>query len=275
MSTPKEKKQAMGLMAICAILWSSAGLFIKWISWNPLMITGGRGLISGIVLALFMWKTGRHLVINRTSVLAGIGLAGSCTAANAIVLQYTAPIFILLITAFFLKKKLEGNEILVVLFTTLGISLFFFDELSPGNLLGNLMGISAGIFLALMFVAIGQAQSDDSLRMSGILLAHTFTTLIGLGSLFFIDFQTTPHEILFVVFLGVFQLGIPYVLYTLASKHISPLACSLIGTLEPLLNPVWVFLFIGEAPGFYALAGAAIVLTSISLWLIGQNKRRA
>lgn len=285
MSTPKEKKQAMGLMAICAILWSSAGLFIKWISWNPLMITGSRGLISGIVLAIFMWKTGRHLVINRTSILAGIGLAGSCTsfvmanklttAANAIVLQYTAPIFILLISAFFLRKKLEGNEILVVIFTTLGISLFFFDELSPGNLLGNLMGISAGIFLALMFVAIGQAQSDDSLRMSGILLAHTFTTLIGLGSLFFVDFQTTPNEILFVAFLGVFQLGIPYVLYTLASKHISPLACSLIGTLEPLLNPVWVFLFIGEAPGFYALAGAAIVLTSISLWLIGQNKRRA
>ena len=150
MSTPKEKKQAMGLMAICAILWSSAGLFIKWISWNPLLITGGRGLISGIVLALFMWKTGRHLVINRTSVLAGIGLAGSCTsfvmanklttAANAIVLQYTAPIFILLITAFFLKKKLEGNEILVVLFTTLGISLFFFDELSPGKSVGKSNG---------------------------------------------------------------------------------------------------------------------------------------
>ena len=237
---------------------------------------------SGLVLWLFMRKTGRRLIINRYSIFAGVGLSGSCisfviankltTAANAIVLQYTAPIFILLLSFIFFKKRMTISEILVVIFVTIGISLFFFDDLSPGNLLGNLFGISAGIFLAVMFVCIGQVQENDSLRMSGILLAHTFTTIIGILALPFVSFTTTSMEIFFVLLLGVFQLGIPYVLYTLASKHCSPLTCSLIGTLEPLLNPVWVFLFVGEAPGFFALIGAVIVILSISIWLVGQGK---
>lgn len=283
MSTPREKRNAMIMMAVCAILWSTAGLFIKFISWNPLIIAGGRSLISGAILGFFMWKTGRRLIINRYSVFAGIGLSGSCisfviankltTAANAIVLQYTAPIFILVLSFILFKKKMSLSEVLVVSFVTIGISLFFFDDLSPGNLVGNLMGISAGIFLALMFVCIGQVQESDSLRMSGILLAHTFTTAIGLSALPFVSFTVSSTEIFYLLLLGVFQLGIPYVLYTLASKHCSPLTCSLIATLEPLLNPVWVFLFIGEIPGFYALIGAVIVILSISIWLVSQSRR--
>ena len=282
MSTPKEKHNAMLMMALCAILWSTAGIFIKFIPWNPLIIAGVRSLISGIILGVFMWKTGRRLIINRYSIFAGVGLSGSCisfviankltTAANAIVLQYTAPIFILLLSFLLFKKRMSISEILVVIFVTIGISLFFLDDLSPGSLLGNLFGISAGIFLALMFVCIGQVQENDSLRMSGILLAHSFTTVIGILAFPFVNFSTTSMEIFYVLLLGVFQLGIPYVLYTLASKHCSPLTCSLIATLEPLLNPVWVFVFIGETPGFYALIGAVIVILSISIWLIVQGR---
>lgn len=269
-------------MALCAGLWSIAGIFIKWISWHPLQIAGGRSILSGLVLLAFMKATGRRFIVNKYSLLAGIGLSGSCisfviankltTAANAIVLQYTAPIFILLMSALFLKAPLKGRDIGVVLFTGIGIALFFFDELSPGSLTGNLLGILAGIFLALMFVSVGLAAEDDSVRMSGILLAHFFTAVIGTGSLFFTDFSTTGQEVLFVVILGIFQLGIPYVLYALASRHCSPLACSLIGTLEPLLNPVWVLLFYGEVPGRAALVGAVIVLGAISAWLVSSGK---
>ena len=269
-------------MALCAGLWSIAGIFIKWISWHPLQIAGGRSILSGLVLLAFMKATGRRFIVNKYSLLAGIGLSGSCisfviankltTAANAIVLQYTAPIFILLMSALFLKAPLKGRDIGVVLFTGIGIALFFFDELSPGSLTGNLLGILAGIFLALMFVSVGLAAEDDSVRMSGILLAHFFTAVIGTGSLLFTDFSTTGKEVLFVVILGIFQLGIPYVLYALASRHCSPLACSLIGTLEPLLNPVWVLLFYGEVPGRAALVGAVIVLGAISAWLVSSGK---
>lgn len=283
MSTSTEKRNAMIMMATCAILWSTAGIFIKFISWNPLLIAGARSFISAIVLGLFMWKTGRHIIINRYSIFAGIGLSGTCisfviankltTAANAIVLQYTAPIFILLLSYILFKKKMTSSEVLVVIFVTLGISLFFFDDLDRGNLIGNLMGISAGIFLALMFVCIGQVRENDSLRMTGIMIAHTLTTVIGLFALPFVSFTTTSTELFFVLLLGIFQLGIPYVLYSLASKHCSPLACSLIGTLEPLLNTVWVFLFVGEIPGFYALIGALVVIFSISIWLISQRNQ--
>lgn len=277
-----QQRKAMLMMALCAGLWSIAGIFIKWISWHPLQIAGGRSILSGLVLLAFMKATGRRFIVNKYSLLAGIGLSGSCisfviankltTAANAIVLQYTAPIFILLMSALFLKAPLKGRDIGVVLFTGIGIALFFFDELSPGSLTGNLLGILAGIFLALMFVSVGLAAEDDSVRMSGILLAHFFTAVIGSGSLFFTDFSTTGQEVLFVVILGIFQLGIPYVLYALASRHCSPLACSLIGTLEPLLNPVWVLLFYGEVPGRAALVGAVIVLGAISAWLVSSGK---
>jgi len=282
MGTIRQQRKAMAMVALCAVMWSIAGIFIKWISWNPLLIAGFRSIISAFILGIFMLYTGRKLKICKYSILAGIGLSGSCicfvvankltTAANAIVLQYTAPIFILILSAFFLKKKMRGRDIGVVLLTVIGIALFFFDQLSPGSIIGNILGIIAGLFLAIMLVSVGQASDDDSVRMSGILLAHVFTSIIGTSSLFFVSFQPTSTELLYVVILGVFQLGIPYVLFSVASKYCPPLACSLIGTLEPLLNPVWVFLFYGEAPGIWALFGAAIVIIAISNWIILENK---
>lgn len=279
----RKQHQSMGLMALCACLWSIAGIFIKWISWNPLQIAGARSIISAAVLGLFMAATGRGLKFTKWSLLAGVGLSCSCicfviankltTAANAIVLQYMAPVFILIISAVFLKKKLKRGDIIVVAVTVCGIALFFCDKLSPGNILGNFLGILAGVFLAVMFVACGQAQDDDSVRMTGILLAHLMTAAVGGISLIFIPFSTTGSEIWYVIILGIFQLGIPYVLYTVASKYCPPLACSLIGMLEPLLNPVWVFIFDGEAPGVYALAGAVIIIAAIAWWCITESRK--
>ncbi len=283
MGTIEQKRKAMLLMAMCATLWSIAGIFIKWISWNPLLIAGARSLIGAVVLGLFMWKTGTKIKLNKYSILAGFGLSGTCisfviankmtTAANAIVLQSTAPIFILLFSAFLFKKKMKRSDVSVVIVVTLGIAAFFFDKLSPGNIIGNFLGITAGFCLAVMLVSVGQAADDDSVRMTGVLLAHILTTTVGASSLFFVDFHTTPIEVVYVMILGVFQLGIPYVFYCLASKHCSPLACSLIGMLEPLLNPVWVFLFAGEAPGFFALIGGAVVIFAVSAWCVSENRR--
>lgn len=280
----QQQKRGMALMAVCAILWSTAGIFIKWISWNPLIIAGGRSLIAAIVFGIFMAATGRRLKINKYSILTAIGLTGCLicfvtankltTAANAIVLQYTAPIFILILSALFLHKKMKRVDVTVVLITAVGIALFFFDQLSPGSILGNIFGIVAGFSLAIMFISAGMAADDDSVRMTGILLAHISLAIIGACTLFFVDFQPTAVEVKYIVILGIFQLGIPYVLYSMASKTCSPLACSLIGTLEPLLNPVWVFLFVGEAPGLWALFGGVIVIFAITTWIALQNRQR-
>ena len=276
------KKRAMFLMVITAIMWSMGGIFIKLISWSPFLIAGIRSLISGGVMAAYMKYSGIRFKWNRYSFGAGIGLSFSATlftianklttAANAIVLQYTAPIFILVLSALFLRQKMNRREVIVVAITMVGMVLFFFDQLSPGNILGNIFGILAGIFLALMFVMVGQGGSDDSTRMSGILIAHCMTVLIGVPAGLVGTTGTTGLEILYVVILGVFQLGIPYVLYAIASKDCSPLACSLIGMLEPLLNPVWVAIFVGEIPGLFALCGAVIIIATVSWWCVQENR---
>ena len=155
-----------------------------------------------------------------------------------------------------------------------GILLFFLDQLSPGNIAGNFLGILAGLFLSIMFVLIGLAGNNDSIRMSGILLPDIFTALIGIpvGASFTASIST--REICLILILGIFQLGIPYIFYAIAAKDCSPLACSLIGMLEPLLNPVWVFLLDGEAPGPFALAGAAIVIAAVACWCVIENRNQ-
>ena len=271
-------------MALCACLWSISGIFIKWISWSPFLIAGGRSLISAAVLGLFMAVSRIGIQVCRSSLCAGISLGVSflcfvsanklTTAANAIVLQYTSPIFILIISALFLHQQIKKREAAVVCAAAAGILLFFLDQLSPGNIAGNFLGILAGFFLSIMFVLIGLAGNNDSIRMSGILFAHIFTALIGIpvGASFTASIST--REICLILILGIFQLGIPYIFYAIAAKDCSPLACSLIGMLEPLLNPVWVFLLDGEAPGPFALAGAAIVIAAVACWCVIENRNQ-
>ena len=274
----KRKNRAMLLMVITAAMWSLGGIFIKLISWSPFLIAGIRSGISGSIMAMYMAATHTHFKLNRYSVLAGVGLAFSATlftianklttAANAIVLQYTAPIFILIISAIFFKQKMQKRDVLVVCITMGGMVLFFLDQLSSGNMLGNLFGILAGIFLAQMFVMVGRGGDDDATRMSGIMIAHVLTLMIGLPIGIPQTTEIAAIEIVYVIILGVFQLGIPYVLYGIASRDCPPLACSLIGMLEPLLNPVWVAIFIGEVPGPFALVGAVIIIATVSWWCV-------
>lgn len=285
MNDVNKKRKAMLLMALCAVMWSIGGIFMKLISWNPLLIAGARSLIAAVVLGIYMIYARISVRSCRYSWGAGIGLSMSCicfvvankltTAANAVVLQYTAPVFILLMTALIFRQRLKRREILVVTCSMAGIILFFFDQLSPGNILGNFTGVLSGVFLALMFVMVGRGGEDDSIRMSGILFAHCMTAAAGLPAALIAPPSCNGTEIICIIILGVFQLGIPYVLYATASKNCPPLACSLIGMLEPLLNPVWVAIFIGEMPGTFALAGAAVIIAAVTWWCISESRRNA
>lgn len=284
-SNENAKRNAMLLMAVCGVMWSLGGIFIKLITWSPLLIAGIRSIIAALILGGYMLYKKVPLNICKYSIGAGIGLSASCmffvmanrftTAANAIVLQYAAPVFILIISAVFLKQKLRKKEIIAVAITMIGIVLFFFDQLSPGNLLGNVFGILAGIFLALMLVMVGQGGKNDSIRMTGILLAHCLTSIIGTPIGLLGTTSTTGTEILYIVILGIFQLGIPYVLFSIATRDCPPLACSLIAMLEPLLNPVWVAIFVGEMPGIIALVGAVIIIATVTWWCVSDSKEDA
>ena len=265
-------------MVLCATLWSIAGIFMKFLPWNGFAVASIRSFFAGATIAVFMALSRYRFQLTKRTLISGI-LSGSVyvcfslankltTAANAIVLQFTSPAFVVLFSAVLYHTKIRKSDIAVVLIVLAGIALFFLDQLSPGNMLGNVFGIFAGVFLAQMFVMVGRGGDDDSTRMSGILIAHILTLLIGLPIGIPLTTEVAGIEILYVIILGVFQLGIPYVLYGIASRDCSPLACSLIGMLEPLLNPVWVAIFIGETPGPFALVGAVIIIGTVTWWCV-------
>ena len=277
----KKENLAIIEMLICATLWSIAGIFMKLLPWNGFAVAGLRSLIAGLTIAAYILIKGMRIIINRRTLITGVFTACvyTCfavankltTAANAIVLQFTSPVFIVIFSALILKKRIRRSDALVVSFTLLGIALFFFDQLRPGYILGNFVAIAAGMFMAGMFMAVGELEGEQ--RFSGILIGQTLTFLVGLPFVIATRPEFTAVTTLSILILGVFQLGISYILYVESSKYCPPLACSLLGAAEPLLNPVWVLIFDGERPGVFALIGGVIVVVSITLWCVfGQEK---
>lgn len=266
-------------MLICAILWSTAGILIKLLPWNPLVISGMRSLIAGCVYYLYMRHEKTRFIINKNSILSGIFLMGTflfyiaankfTTSANAIVLQYSAPIFIIIISWVIFRQRFRAGDIITVAATFIGIALFFLDDLSAGYKLGNLMAIGSGICFACMFITTGRADKDS--RSSGIFLGNVFTAAVGIPFMFFSETTISTTTIFAILALGIFQLGLSYIFYGIAVQYISSLSCSLIGCIEPLLNPFWVFLIIGEVPGLFALIGGVIVISCIFINQLGPG----
>lgn len=269
-------------MLTCATLWSIAGIFIKLIPWNSFAISCIRSLVAGITVLVFIKIKHYKFIINRRTLLAGclMGLVFTAfvaankltTAANAIVLQFTAPMFIVVFSAIIFGQKIKRKDLLAVIFAMLGVSMFFLDKLEGGYLLGNLVAILAGALMGGMYMAMGESKGEE--RFSAILIGQIEAFLIGLPSVIMTKPEFSALPVLFIIILGVFQLGIPYILYGKASEYCPPLACSLLGAVEPLLNPVWVFIFDGEKPGIYALIGGIIVVVSVTVWCASDNKNK-
>lgn len=276
-----QKNKATLAMVVTALMWSLGGVLFKLLSWNALEIAGIRSFISAAMLFIIIKKSGFRIRLNRTT--AAIAVANCAvmvffvlanrmtTAANAIVLQYTCPVWILLIGLVFYKEKAKRYDVAAVALCLVGMVLFFLDGISPGNAVGNILAIVAGVAMGVMFYAGGRAESQDE-RFSGLFFGQLLTGFVGLIGLTEGGFAPTPKEMIVILVLGVVQLGIPYALYAYASGGISALACSLIGMLEPMFNPVWVAIFYGEVPGVFALIGAVIIIATTAAWCVIQNR---
>ena len=272
----KETTKGTIAMIATALLWSIGGIFIKLVPWNPLAIAGLRGVIGGLVMYIYLRIRGIKPVFNKETVKIAIALAGVCTtfvaanklttAANAIVIQYCAPVYVLLYIALVQKKKLRPLDIAVVPITILGVSLCFIGQMGKGHLIGDSIAVISGVFFAAMFI-FSEGVTDQT-RASGIMQGQFLTAIIGLPVLFATRPAFTPQAIGGILVLGIFQIGIAYVLYSIAIKRAPLLTCSLLAVLEPLLNPVWVFLFAGENPGVWSLVGGVIVVFIITLWYV-------
>ena len=270
----KKETKAIIEMLICATLWSIAGIFMKKLPWNGFAIASLRSIIAATTIAIYMALKKIHFTINGKNLIAGL-LAGLTylaftvsnkltTASNAIVLQFTSPVFVLIYSALLYKQKIRKRDAVTVFFTLLGVALCFLDGIKGGYMLGNFVAVSAGMFMAGMYVAIGDIEGDN--RFSAALIGQIVTAVVGFPWVIATKPVITVSTVSFILILGVFQLGISYILYVKSTKYCPPLACCLLGVIEPLLNPVWVMIFDGERPGVIALIGSVIVIATVTLW---------
>jgi len=272
------RNKAVGFVFLSAILWSTSGLFIKIIELNPFTIAGMRGGIAAVVMLALMNKNLRF-TLSFPQVAGALCYAATMitfvyatvmtTAANAILLQYTMPVFTALFGLWLLKERVSRFDWTIICIVIGGMALFFLDELTPGGLLGNIVAIISAVTFALMVIFLRMQKSGSP--METVILGNLVTALVCLP--FIIQEPPTIASSGPLLFLGVFQLALPFVLYSTAIKYITAVDAVLIQTIEPLLNPIWVYMVIGEAPGLWALLGGAIVLIAVTLRNIYTNKK--
>lgn len=261
-----------GLIAVfvAAILWSTGGLFIKLISLDAMELSFFRCVFAAAVFAVIFRKG--VLLANGFAFINAILYAGvlilfvlatkTTTAANAIFLQYTAPIYILIFEPLINKTHFEKLNLVTIIICFGGMILFFMGELSPGHLEGNIFALLSG--LAFASFMIGMRKNKAEHQFSSIFYGNVLVALICVP--FILDIQQLSFSDLWMVaFLGIFQIGIAYAIFVYGLKRVYAIEASLIGMIEPVLNPVWVFLGYGETPSVMAIIGGLIIVATISL----------
>jgi drug/metabolite transporter (DMT)-like permease len=268
-------------MAATAILWSIAGLFIKIIDWNPFAIAGVRSLIASIIIFLYLKHPRIHLsfpqiaasIANAATMLLFVSANKTTTAANAILLQYCAPVLTVFVSAIFLKERTRVEHLAAFPLVVAGMIFMFFDELSGGKLFGNVLAIMSAITFSFYFVFM-RMQKDGS-PLESILMSHWLTAGICIIiSLFLPVPHVTLKSLVAITVLGVVQIGLSAILFSIAIKRVSAVQANLIAVIEPVFNPVWVFFAIGEAPGIHALIGGGIIVLAVTVASIITARRR-
>ncbi len=263
-----DRRRSVILLVSAVVLWSTSGLFIKLSTLNPLALAGGRSAITALVLLAwigkprFTWSSAQ--IGGALSMVLTFGLFVTATqltsAANAILLQFTAPLYVALFGGWFLGERPKSYDWWTMAVIVAGMVLFFGDALGNGGMLGNILAMCSGVSLAWMTLFLRKQREESA---TTILLGNMLTAAIGLPFLLLSPPQPVDWAIL--LFLGVFQLGIPFIMYSLSLRHLEALEAILIQTLEPILNPIWVFLVLGERPSTLALLGGALVILAVAL----------
>ena len=264
------------------MLWSTGGLFIKLAPMPALAVAGGRSLVAGLFyLALLRprlraarWSTA---VAYAGCILSFVAATKLTTAANAIFLQYTGPAYVLLLSPLLLDEPFRWVDGVCVALSLAGMSLFFVGKVEAGQALGNLLGVVSGVFFAFTVVLLRRdAKSGRDDALPSTTLGNLLAAAVALPWAFRALPQMTRGPGLFVLlYLGIVQLGIAYLLFVKGVKKVPAAEASLISMLEPILNPVWVLLFFGERPGPWAIAGGAVVVASVVLRTLMPQGQRA
>ena len=269
-------------MVAAAVLWSTGGLFIKWTSVSGLELSFGRSLLAAITVAIFTRHEGFGLnrVTGIASLLYGALLVlfvlatKQTTAANAIFLQYTAPVYLLILEPLIYKEKFRRRDLIVVIACVAGMSLFFVGKLRPQDVTGNLLALASGFCFACYFLLLRHSTARAVNRASSVIYGNLLVVLIaapaGIGALS----GMSRHDALSIAYLGVVQIGLAYTLFTVAmARGVRSLDAGIVGYIEPVLNPIWVFLVLGEQPTNWALVGGAIIVVAVVAHTLLEARR--
>jgi drug/metabolite transporter (DMT)-like permease len=262
-------RKAVLLLIVTSLLWSLGGVLVKSVDWPSMAKAGVRSAMASVVF--LVWLRRPQFTFSRTQLGAAVAYAATVslfilandrtTAANAIFLQYTGPIYVAILGPYILGERTRRLDWLCIAIALCGIALFFRDQFSPRGLWGNVAALASGLSFGCTVMLLRKER--DTSPASALLLGNLLTAAIGLPFCF--GKMPTAPEWAALAMLGIFQLGAAYILYSLAIRHVTALEAILITMLEPILNPVWVALKQGEVPGPWSLAGGALVLGAVAL----------
>ena len=274
-SIPAHKKGLI-YISLAALLWSSGGLFIKILTLDAFQISFYRSAIAAVTIIVISKANKKKLTyeFDIISVLCSLCyalvlimfvVAAKLTkVANAIFLQFTAPIYLLILEPVFLKTKFEKKNLIALIFCFTGMVLFFFGKLELSGIQGNLIAIGSGISFALftLFLKWKKQVHKTEDTMIYIVVGNILVCIFCLP-LMINNLTLDLTQFLILLYMGIFQIGISYIIFNEGVKYISATESMIIAMLEAILSPIWVFLGVGEVPSGYAIAGSLIILITI------------
>ena len=270
--------QGVFLLLGAALLWSAGGFLIKLVDVPGMAVSSGRSIVAVMTLmaltrriplrpSVAVVRCGLFYAVTVTSFVVATKLT---TAANAIVLQYAAPVYVALLSAHFLNERIVKRDWLAIGLVLVGMAIFFAAGISVGSNLGNFVALLSGLSFASFVVTLRQIRDQNP--VDAVILGNCVAFLVGLP--WIIGSEWNASSVVGVLVLGFFQLGLSYFLYTKAIMHVTALEAVLIPVIEPILNPVWVYLGMGEAPSPWALCGGTLVLLAVTWRAVGVRKGR-
>jgi DME family drug/metabolite transporter len=268
-----QRRKGILLIVGAALLWSTGGIGIKAVADTALKVTFYRSLFAAVALMLFLGRGvwGRRQWKSTAAFAIAIASYGVCltsfvvatkwtTAANAIFLQYAGVVWVLLLSPIVVREPMRARDVIAIVVAMSGMALFFVGRFEARGMAGNAMALVSSVFFASLILVLRREQraAQAAVTWGNVVCALAVLPFVAH------DLALTPRSFAVLAFLGVFQIAIAYVLFVRGLAYVTATQASLTGMLEPVSNPIWVFLFLGEKPSVYAIAGALVVLSAIA-----------
>jgi len=260
--------RALLLLVLTAVFWSFGGLLIKWVRWHPMAISGMRSAIAALTILVvfrglrFTWSCAQigGAVAYAGTVTLFVVATKLTTAANAILLQYTAPIHVALFGPWFLGEPSRRRDVVSLAVIFGGMVLFFLDKLSPAGFRGNVAALGSGACFGWLTLFLRLQKGGSGIE--SIFLGNLLAAAVGLPFMF--GAMPDARSWAGLLLLGTVQMGIPYVLFSMAVRNVPAVTAILVPMIEPVLNPLCVLLLLGEAPSPMAVAGGIVILGTVA-----------